>query len=618
MSAQRASAPVRFARLAAAGILIALAAVVVLRLAGRRAGPPPPSPVEPPPEGRIVDLKERVRHQEFRDGRPVADIRGASFFRGPDGRNHLAGSVEIENLGPAGETVSRLTADEVVYDPGSLRFTVAGHVRVEAAGVLLEGDSFDYDKTAGTFGTASGGVFSSKTVSGRAREILYAEGRDEVRLAGGFRVTLAAAGPSAERAVLSGDSFTYARREGRGTATGRAEFSGGRAQGEARSISIAVAEDESRLESADFEGMARIGLAGGAPGEPGSGEMHSDRVRAAFDHHTGLIASIEAEGNTDFSLRAEGSPPTIVRAPKTVLMFDPAGILRSWAASEGIRAQLAGAGGSSWTIDGESAVFDAATGSLQTTGAPGRPAVADSPDARAEAASIAAGPATGDLEAAGGVICSFKAGQGSRAAGFFSSGEDVSVSGDRLVLRGGTSSASFAGNVRAWQGEKILRASELAFTRETGDMRSRSAVVVVPTTAADGAAAGSKIELGGEEMIYSAASRTLELAGRSYVQLPEARLEAGAISTILGGEGKAIESLSATTAVAVTKGRYTGRSAAASYQAATRRMTLTGKPVLTDGKGGSARGDKLTFDLADDKILIENEGQGRATTVVRS
>jgi len=26
----------------------------------------------------------------------------------------------------------------------------------------------------------------------------------------------------------------------------------------------------------------------------------------------------------------------------------------------------------------------------------------------------------------------------------------------------------------------------------------------------------------------------------------------------------------------------------------------------------------LTFDLPDDKILIENEGQGRATTVVRS
>jgi lipopolysaccharide export system protein LptA len=70
--------------------------------------------------------------------------------------------------------------------------------------------------------------------------------------------------------------------------------------------------------------------------------------------------------------------------------------------------------------------------------------------------------------------------------------------------------------------------------------------------------------------------------------------------------------------VIVSYGPYVGRSEAASYEAATGRLTLTGKPVLADDKGGSARGAKLTFDLTDDKIFIENEGSGRATTVVRS
>ncbi|MGZ5479970.1 MAG: hypothetical protein ACXWGZ_10280, partial [Candidatus Aminicenantales bacterium] len=185
MSAQRASAPVRLVRLAAAVLLVALAALIIIRLAGRR-DQPAPAPVQPPPEGRIVDLKERVRQQEYKEGRPVVDVRGASFFRGPDGRNHLKGSVEIVNIGPDGETVSRLLADEVVYDPGSLRFTVTGHVRVEAAGVLLEGDSFEFDKAAGLFSTTGGGRFSSKTISGHAPEIAYRESRDEVRLNGGF------------------------------------------------------------------------------------------------------------------------------------------------------------------------------------------------------------------------------------------------------------------------------------------------------------------------------------------------------------------------------------------------------------------------------------------------
>src|SRR5512138_2817370 len=115
MSAQRASAPVRFARLAAAVLMIALAAVILARLAGRRGGPAQDVAAPPPPEGLVVDLKERVHQQEFKDGRPVVDIRGASFSRGADGLNRLAGSVEILNLGAAGETQSRLTADEIAY-----------------------------------------------------------------------------------------------------------------------------------------------------------------------------------------------------------------------------------------------------------------------------------------------------------------------------------------------------------------------------------------------------------------------------------------------------------------------------------------------------------------------
>src|SRR5512135_2033469 len=106
MSAQRASAPVRFARLAAAVLMIALAAVIVARLAGRRVGPAENVAAPQPPEGQVVDLKERVHQQEFRDGRPVVDIRGASFSRGADGLNRLTGSIEILNLGPTGKTQS--------------------------------------------------------------------------------------------------------------------------------------------------------------------------------------------------------------------------------------------------------------------------------------------------------------------------------------------------------------------------------------------------------------------------------------------------------------------------------------------------------------------------------
>jgi lipopolysaccharide export system protein LptA len=119
-------------------------------------------------------------------------------------------------------------------------------------------------------------------------------------------------------------------------------------------------------------------------------------------------------------------------------------------------------------------------------------------------------------------------------------------------------------------------------------------------------------------MAYRPDTRTLTLSSEAYVRLPEAGLEAGRVAAVIGREGQGVESLSAATAVSVSKGRYVGRAEAGFYQAESGRITLTGSPVLTDGKGGSARGGRLTFDLADDKILIENEGPGRATTVVRS
>jgi lipopolysaccharide export system protein LptA len=119
-------------------------------------------------------------------------------------------------------------------------------------------------------------------------------------------------------------------------------------------------------------------------------------------------------------------------------------------------------------------------------------------------------------------------------------------------------------------------------------------------------------------MVYQPDLRILTLSSKASVRLPEAGLEAGSVSVVIGREGKSIESLAAAGGVIVSKEAYTGRSEAAFYEAAADRIVLTGKPVLTDGKGGSARGTKLTFDLADDKILVENEGTGRSTTIVRS
>lgn len=617
MSAQRASGPVRLAAFAAAAVLVVLAAVLIVRLAGRREPARPSENVGSPPEGRTVDLKERVRHEEYEAGRLVAVIRGDKFFLGPDGRNHLRGSVEVVTFGPAGETVSRLAADEVAYAPGSSRFSFSGHVRVAAGGVVLEGDGFDYDKTGGTFGTSVEGRFASKTMTGRAKGLVYSESAGEIRLGGGFEAVLAAPGEAGKPIVLSGASLSYRSGDRRGRVDGQAAFSDGRIRGSSSSLSFTAAGDESALDSALFEGQARVDLAGPDREAREGGSIAADKVDVSF--RRGLVSSAEAEGSVVFSLQPPAGPSVRVRAGSAKFSVGPDGTPGDWAASGGVTAEIGPDGDGGMTaVASDSTEFAVATGILRAGGQAGRPAVAESAGIRIEAPLLTVGPAAGDLAASEGVRCVFKPGQGDRTAGFFSAGEEAFVTADRLVRMDGTGIVAFAGTVRAWQGGESVSAGELEISGDGEGMRAGGGVSAALVLSAAAAGPERHVEIGGAAMEFSAAGRALSFEGRSYVQLSGARLEARSVSAVLAPGARAVASLSARTDVVLSKGRYEGRGAAAAYEAASDRLVLTGKPVLTDGKGTAARGDKLTFDLADDKILLENEGQGRTTTVVKS
>ena len=615
MSAQRASAPVRLARLAAGVLMIALAGALVARLAGRRAAPPQ-APAASPPEGRVVDVKERVRQQEFQDGRPVVDIRGASLSRGADGLDRLSGAIEVVNLGPDGRTQSRLSADEIAYTPGLLLFAVSGHVRVEAEGVTLEGDSFSYDKNRGLFATTTGGRFASDKIRGEAREISYRESAGEVRLGKGFRLEIAAPDRQDRSTSVSGESLVLDRGARRGLVEGQAVIEGPGFKGASRTAAFVILPDESSLESVGLEGAPKIVLAGKAGSGEGSAEIRADRVALSFSRSPSGLA-VHASDRAGLTIKTAGGRTLSLLAPDLLLSVFPDDGKSTWTASGGIKIEIAGSGAISRTLEGEEAAYDDAK-TLFVSGGPGRPAVADSSEARIEAPKIAVASETGDILATGGVSGVLKRGEGRRKVGFFSPSEDILISGDRFETRDKGSRSLFAGNVEVRQGTNSLRAGELELAGDAGRMTGAQGIEAALTEEPAQGMPGRTIELAGGEMAYRPDSRTLTLTTKASVRLLEAALEAGTVSVVISRDSRAVESLSAVTDVTVTHGAYVGRSKAAAYEAATGRLVLTGSPVLTDDKGGSARGAKLTFDLPDDKIFIENEGPGRATTVIRS
>jgi lipopolysaccharide export system protein LptA len=614
MSVQKASAPVRFARLAAAVVLVALAAVVIVRLAGRRGGRP--EPAAPASAAGAVDLKTNVVHEEYKDGRLVAVVRGEAFSLGPDGRNRLRGAVDVANYGPAGEVTSRLKAEEVSYAKDALLFEISGRVLIETGGMTLEGDEFEYDKANGLFRTAAGGRFSSGTIAGSAKEIAFAEDVDEIRLGGGFTARLAAADEREGSLGLSGTALRYDRRERRGRIEGRAVVEGPDFRGTAGVVSFVAAADEAGVASAVFENGPKIELGGRGSSGTGRGEIRADRIAASFSRAPALLG-LETSGGTALSLRPAADRTETVLAPAARLELSRDDGRWTWSASGGVRVEIAETGRPGRVLEGAEARFDGA-GLLRVAGDAGRPAVADSAEARIEAPSIAVTAVSGALLATGGLIGLLRPGNGSRRVGFFSAGEDVRISCETLETRPETSTTRLVGNVVVRQGANAVRGGEIELAGDAGRMSGGGGTAVTLAEAGEAPGRPGAVELAGRDMSYRPDTKTLTLSGQASIRLPEARLDSATIAAVLSGDGRSLGSLTALTAVTVSKGRFEGRAEAAFYDASAGRIELTGKPVLTDGKGGSARGAKLTFDLADDKILIENEGPGRATTVVRS
>jgi lipopolysaccharide export system protein LptA len=134
----------------------------------------------------------------------------------------------------------------------------------------------------------------------------------------------------------------------------------------------------------------------------------------------------------------------------------------------------------------------------------------------------------------------------------------------------------------------------------------------------DPASGERRIEAGGDEMTFSPAGREIAFQGKGIVRIPGARLSAATVAISLVEGKKAIKGLRAAGGVVVSQGNYEGRGEEAQYDPATDTLVLTGNPVLVEKGKGASRGDKLTFRLGDDRILIENKGQRRSITVVKS
>ncbi len=600
----------RSVRRGVAALLTILLGAVLYNFLGRRPRPAPPAPAAPVPAGRAVDRKEGVRYREYEDGRVRVEARADRFFLGDDGRDHLEGSVEVLDHSRADGRPVRITADRAAYDKGMVHFALSGQVRVSGGDLSFVTEALDYDAEHRSYRAGRGGAFSSDRLGGTGAVFEYSDPTQELRVSGGFRLEVEAGPPDRGKAVLSGDSLAYLRGTKRGRAVGAVRLVSEDGEGSAAAADFELGADERSLRSAVFEGGGRFASGGRV--------VEARTVRLGCFPDSSRVARVEAEGGARLGLEPPGEPAGTIEAATIGLMLDTKGAVAGWTASGGAKAELRKGADTSYELAGNGLAYSATDGLLTVLPKEGEMARLESPGSRVEAPRIVLAEGSDEVSASGGVRCLLKPGTAGAAVGFFPPGETVFAACRALRSSGREKGYHLEGDARVWQGGRTVQAAELDLRGESGEVRGRGGVLSCLPGTAGQAGKEAVIQSGGETMAYAPGDRTVRFEGRSYVVIPGARLTADSVAVRLAGEANDVRDLGAAGAVVFVFGRYEGRGREAVYDPRAETLVLTGAPVLAERGRGESRGDKLTFRLADDKILVETKGQGRSITVVKS
>ncbi|HXI12452.1 MAG TPA: LptA/OstA family protein [Thermoanaerobaculia bacterium] len=224
-------------------------------------------------------------------------------------------------------------------------------------------------------------------------------------------------------------------------------------------------------------------------------------------------------------------------------------------------------------------------------------------------------PKAGMLKAMGNVISQLESKGGAPTSSPSASGTSlfpgdrtVFVNADSLLVRQAVRTASFSGNVRAWQDNNTLFASELQVTGAGDQIEARGGVRALLYNA-PGEARKAPLTARGDQLSGRKLSRKLELSGAVRVE-DGSRVLSSDRATFFFDATRKIERVEAESKVvmteAVTKRKGSGEKAV--YQIAKKFLTLTGSPAEMSDPQGNVRGQQILFDLAKNKVDVISGG----------
>jgi len=590
--------------------------------------------VTDPIASQKVETTDQIQHFQLRKGKLHLQVSAAKHYIGEDGLFHLEGDVRLTFPARADGEDIVLTAGEIVHDQENSFFRLQGKAFLRARDLEIRSEFLEYKTEEEILRTDRPMEFASERISGSANRAEYRTGPKRLIMRDAVRLQVRPVSHSGRPVQIQGDQVDYWHNKAMGTIRGEARFDSGPNRARAALIRFDLFSNRENIKSLTMSGDVLIYVQRNGAEDPDEVrselssvegmELKAQEIQVRAWHNSQNIRSLKAARQC--TLRQEISPRELreVEAESIEMAFNRKGELKTFLAQGGSE-MLERSAGENRTVRGASLSIAGRKKALRVTSDQDLRARirAGAYDVEADTINILLN--SGNLEAEGRVHViiaalpeeSTSSSTLAPAVGFFSGDGAVFINADSMRYLSENRRFLLTDNIRVWQAREMLLTQDLVVYRETGRLTCRKGVKTYIMAQAGNEQEEHRLEIEADGLEYIPEDSCLAYKGNVAMKVEEVELNTEGLFVFFTPE-KRMRTVVARGDVRMKRFPFEMRGQEADIDFEKEVIVFTGNPVLIDKERGRVEGDKLTFHMADDRIIVENKGRERSETIIKS
>lgn len=569
-------------------------------------------------EERKVQKREEVVYLQDEKGNLVLESKADRQYLGEDGFYHMEGDVLIKFLKRAeGEDVV-IRGGEVLRDQKENRLMVQGNAEIRFKDLVIRSSYLEYDNKEHIIKTDEGVSFSSDRVKGEGKSLICWEREKDLKIKNDVHLEFTQDQESSKVIYASGDELYYTHKWGNGYIQGKASVKAGENSVQTDRLEFYLPPAKDFLRSLFLEGNVRGEFVlNSKPEEDRERERYkvgAEEVFVRFFKYLDTPQRIDAKGDCFIDSHQQESGFNRIQSGRFTIDFRRSGEISNFIGSDKVLLEDS-AEGHKRQIRGNEFSLDKAEETLTVVGDSFQKAEIFSEDYDISADKISSFLNSQDLSAEGEITGVFRSsGSHEMNIGIFSESQPVFISAQSMRYLEELERFVFKEKVKLWQGQEMLTAGEVVVKKEREGLSASKGVQTL-FHYDNKQQEGKKIRVLSQSMEFDPQEHRILYQKECSMEIGDVRIKADSLCIQI--EEREMKDITAEGSVVISMGVYEGRGENAVYSFDNEEIVLTGNPVLIEENRGRTEGDKLTFSMANDRIIVENRGDERSVTVIK-